>query len=1490
MSMATKRTVEETYVMLSQHEHILKRPDTYIGSVNKQTSQEWVFDTQTNKIIKKTVQTTPGFMKIVDEAITNAIDHSNRDPTVKTIKVDISQTTGEIVVTNDGTGIPVEIHSEHNIYIPEMVFGHLLTGSNYDDTIERTGAGRNGLGGKALNIFSKKFKIETVDSVNKKKFSQSYTDNMTVKSKPKVSDNTGKSYTKVSFTPDYQKFDMSSIDDDTYSVLARRVYECIATTNQNVSIYLNGEKLKGKGVGDYAKYFFDTAPIAHEIQGKWEYLVFQSQSCDQVSFVNGNNTVSGGKHVDCVLNQITSSVKTMIETKMKLQNVKVGTIKENIFLFLNCSIPNPKFNSQTKDILTTPIKDFGTTIKVSDAFIKKVFNSPISQEVIDVTTFKDRKKLDKDVSTTKKSKISVKNLDDATNAGTAKSQMCTLYLTEGLSASSFAISGLSVIGRANNGVYPLRGKVLNIREATQAQLLKNEEIIAIKKIIGLHASKKYDNSQDIASLRYGRIAILADADCISGDTPLLLKDDDGNILTETIERLTSDYIPVNGKEYGVSSLKIWTDFGWTDIKCVMRHKVSKVFYRVLTHTGLIDVSEDHPLLTDQGEEKHAIDCSIGDKLLHSFPTFYENKITIPNNLENMNVRDLWEYAKKCKIPKHQSYKKVKLVKILNDIRDFQPIDLKCTGSINKEEAYVMGLFWADGSSGVYNWKYKRRPRNRPREYTFNRVTYSWAISNNNIDFLTKAMNILTSMYSLEFKIIECKTVRKNKTYKLIINGGIKTKSIVEKYTSMFYYKNPHKYKNGNKYIPKEILNASTEIREMFLEGYYNGDGDGHCIKGKGLRFDVEGKISAQCLVILCKSLGYLVSINILENKPNVISLAITKGNQQFDRSTVKKIIRLGRIEKYVYDLETENHHFQAGVGEMIVHNCDGIHISSLIMNVFHFWWPELMKREGFITTLKTPIVKLSKGKQVVNIYSETEQTEFLKNNPGNWVAKYYKGLGTSTAAEAKQTFKDIKTNMEFFITDKNVDKSFELAFDKKKANDRKKWLERVPDTRANRNEKNQITYSDFINKELIQFSNYDNIRSIPHIMDGLKPSQRKVLYIAFKRNLVREMKVAQFGSAVAEETAYHHGEVSLSMTIVNMAQNYTGGNNINLLEPCGNFGFRNHNGKDAASPRYIFTHLTKQAQQLFSKDDQSILEYNTDDGKNIEPKFYVPSLPLILVNGTIGIGTGYSTNIPSFNPDDIIANIKLVLEGKGLNQLVPWYRGFKGTITRQGDTAFEMKGMMNKVNATTITITEIPITTSISDYKEFLETYEEFTTTNMSTENEPNFRLTFKRAEDMKKFDYKSLKLTTKINLTNMHLFDTNGAIKKYNDPNDIIREFVECKLIHNKKRKEHLIQASTKKLILLNNKKQFLEDIMENRIDIYRKSKATIEEILTTNTYPKIDGTYNYLTSLPISSFTAEHMKELTENVTETKRLLEIIKSTTPAKFLLIDLENLKG
>lgn len=287
-----------------------------------------------------------------------------------------------------------------------------------------------------------------------------------------------------------------------------------------------------------------------------------------------------------------------------------------------------------------------------------------------------------------------------------------------------------------------------------------------------------------------------------------------------------------------------------------------------------------------------------------------------------------------------------------------------------------------------------------------------------------------------------------------------------------------------------------------------------------------------------------------------------------------------------------------------------------------------------------------------------------------------------------------------------------LAFSKKHVDHRKEWLTNFMTEAKRRKEiglaekylyakdTKHVTFTDFVNLELVLFSNADNIRSIPSLVDGLKPGQRKVMFTCFKRNDKREVKVAQLAGSVAELSAYHHGEVSLCMTIVNLAQNFVGSNNINLLEPRGQFGTRIAGGKDSASPRYIFTKMSPLTRMIFNPLDDPLLKHEFDDNVKIEPVWYIPLIPMVLVNGADGIGTGWMTKIPNYNPRELIRNIRKMLDEEEPTQMIPWYKNFKGSIESCGEQRYVVNGELSIISYNKLEITELPVATWTQNYKE----------------------------------------------------------------------------------------------------------------------------------------------------------------------------------------------
>ncbi len=1104
----SKDNISKKYQKLTQREHVLVRPGMYIGSIKEDEYENWIFDDESKSIIKKNIRYVPGLYKIFDEILVNALDHITRlkedkskdiNP-VKDIQIIINKEENSIAVYNSGDGIDIINHEEHNIYIPEMIFGNLLTSTNYDDESERIIGGLNGLGSKACNIFSTKFILETVDAKRKLHYYQEFSNNMSEKTEPIIKKYTKYPFTKITFIPDFQKFGMKSLNNDIISLFNKRTYDISGLTPESIKVSLNDTKLNIKNFEKYSElYLYDRKKIYEKVNNRWEIVVsYSDNGFECISFVNGIFTNKGGKHVEHILTNLIKKLTETLTKKYKDITFKPQHIKDNLFLFVNSTIVNPTFDSQTKDCLTTPVKLFGSKCELSKQLITRIMNSELAEKIYESATESTNKKLSK-TDGKKQSKLKgIPNLEDAIWAGTTKSNECTLILTEGLSAASMAIAGLSVVGREKFGVFPLKGKVMNTLDTSEQKIADNTEITALKKIIGLESKKTY---KDLKSLRYGKIMILAD------------QDDDGK------------------------------------------------------------------------------------------------------------------------------------------------------------------------------------------------------------------------------------------------------------------------------------------------------------------------------------------------------------------------------------------------------------HIAGLIMNLFNSLWPSLIKHNGFLTTMLTPIIKVKNKKNTIEFYNNQDYYEWKNNsNQKGWDIKYYKGLGTSTSNEAKDYFKEMKL-ITYIWDEEKSSESLDMAFNKKRADDRKQWLYNYDKSNTLDYTQNTVNYTDFINKDLIHFSNYNLERSIPSICDGLKLSTRKILYCCFKRKLTKEVRVAQLSGYCSEHSNYHHGEVSLQEAIIGMAQNFVGSNNINLLQPIGQFGTRIHSsGSDHASARYIHTALTPITQIIFNSADNNILNYLDEDGYQIQPEYYMPIIPMILINGVTGIGTGFSSSIPCYNPEDIIKILKQMLN-KGtsdidIEEIKPWYQGFTGRIEKVKSTMYSF-GNYKLITSNKIEITELPIGTWTQDYKEFLEKYMEKNPKILRdyeshyTESNVRFILDFYPGEiannNLLKLDKtsglikieKEFKLASSRNLStsNMHVYSAKGNIIKCDSAIEIIKLFYDLRIHFYDKRKYSLINELEDEILYLDSRIKFILDIINEKLHISNQKKSDIENYLKLHKFALMDDKYDYLIRMPIYNLTYEKKEELLKELNEKNDILTKIKNTTSEEMWEADL-----
>ena len=695
--------------------------------------------------------------------------------------------------------------------------------------------------------------------------------------------------------------------------------------------------------------------------------------------------------------------------------------------------------------------------------------------------------------------------------------------------------------------------------------------------------------------------------------------------------------------------------------------------------------------------------------------------------------------------------------------------------------------------------------------------------------------------------------------------------------------------------------------------------------------------SNECILILCEGdsakSGIISGLsredrNIIGVYPmkgkmfNIRGENVTKIAENKEITEIKQI--LGLEHGKIYSANDVNTKLRYGkLLFMTDQDLDGSHIKGLGINMIDSEWSSLIQIPNFIGYMNTPILKATKGKETLEFYNNGEYLNWRENlaqDSKKWSIKYYKGLGTSTSKEFKEYF--LKKKIVNFKSTETSRTTIDMVFNKKRADDRKNWLSHYDRNLYLNTSNPEVTYEEFINNDMIHFSKYDNDRSIPNICDGLKISLRKILYAGFKKNLTSEMKVAQFSGYVSEHSCYHHGEASLNGAIIGLAQNYVGSNNINLFMPCGQFGTRLMGaGRDAASERYIYTYLNPITRKLFPELDDNILKYNEDDGVIVEPIYYAPIIPMVLVNGAKGIGTGFSTDIMCYNPIQIIDYLVGKLNNTNMKTLViqPYYQGFKGTIYPCDEQCnkYVIKGCYEILGNDKIRVTELPIGTWTQDYKEFLEQRLNNNSGSVKTGNtnkeelikdfkdnstdlNVEFEITFYPGQMSKllleKHDYniegieKYLKLYSIQSTTNMHLFNEKEQLRKYQTVYEIIDAYYAIRYDYYAQRKDYIILKLNAELKTLSAKARFIQYNLDTTIDLRKKSKDEIFTILTNFKFDLGEnGDFNYLIKMPMDSVSKENVEKLMKEHEQKKAELETIKAQTLEEMWLKELEELK-
>ena len=707
------------------------------------------------------------------------------------------------------------------------------------------------------------------------------------------------------------------------------------------------------------------------------------------------------------------------------------------------------------------------------------------------------------------------------------------------------------------------------------------------------------------------------------------------------------------------------------------------------------------------------------------------------------------------------------------------------------------------------------------------------------------------------------------------------------------------------------------------------------IEGMDHANNAGGKLGYQCSLILCEGLSaktYAVAgiqKGVYEKKGRdwygILPLrgkCLNVRNTAFATIAKNKVITdliqaLGL--RYDLDYKEDKNYKTLSYGKVMLltdSDVDGAHISGLVMNFFHALFPTLLEREEpYVVSMATPIVRVfNKGGDIL-FYDENRFRKFQNEQTKSFKSKYYKGLGSTKPEDVPDTF---GMKMIEYKIDINTNKNMNKVFHKKFADTRKEWLENYnPESNFSLDDQGELVdmnISHFLNNEVIKFSHNDCKRSIPSLFDGLKESQRKVLFAVKKRGLTsnkQTLKVAQLGGYVAEHTNYHHGEQNLFDTIIKMAHDFVGSNNIPLLERDGMFGTRLSLGKDSASPRYIFTRMESITPYIFREEDDVLLEYVVDDGDQVEPKFYIPIIPMILVNGCEGIGTGWSSSVPGYNPLDIIECIKVWLDNDGevifkdpddgtslsmLPEIKPWYRGFTGEI-EECQNKYISYGTIEK-NKDKIRVTELPIGMSTDKFKNKCEDWlveKQIKSCKFySTPDKVDFLIT--ESDDGFSCNINNMGLHSYLHTTNMVMFNEKEQLRKY-DVDDIINSFCIVRYSYYAKRKKYIINSLEKDLKYIGNKARFIKEIIDKKLNIMNIDEDIVIKELEKRGYDKEnkkdteeEGGYNYLLSMHVRTFTANKIKQLNNDIENIKDKLGNIKSTTEKQMWLNDLKEFEN
>jgi DNA gyrase/topoisomerase IV subunit B len=1452
----TTKSDAEKYDKKTPREHVLLRPDTYIGDIEATTEDMWIYNSEQNRMIKKNITYTPGFLKVFDEVLVNARDASVNDPTCDTIKVEYNIEEGYISVWNNGdVGIPVELHPIHKTLVPTMIFGELLTSSNYNDEEERTTGGKNGLGAKLASIFATRFIVDVDDAKRGKRFKQEWSENMLNVHDAQVTKLPAKtkSSVKITFYPDFRRFGIANLNNDHKELFNRRTIDIAGTSNNKLKVYFNEEKIEINNFKSYIELYYSNNEVElyyDNLNERWTVGVIYMPDLggEVVSFVNSINTYRGGSHCSHVIDTI---IKTLItdHIKKKDKEIKITPtlLKENLVFFINSIIVNPAFSSQTKDTLTSKIDKFGSKYEATPAFIKKLAKCGIVEQVIELARFKENAGLKK-TDGKKQVKISgIPKLEDANKAGTKESAKCTLILTEGDSAKATAMAGLGVIGRDYWGVFPLKGKLLNVREASTAQLLANDEIKHLKMIIGLKQGEDYTTDEKFNTLRYGHILMLTDQDM------------DGSHIKGLIINMLHTLWPSLVKRTNfVQSLN-------TPIVKAIKGKNIITFYNLTDYENWKELSESNGfkvkyykgLGTSTSQEAKEYFVDIDTKLISYF---CKNKNKIYEIQEEKPSADTDSDSVNDSNSDNDNESKQTYFDDDDAIRLAFAKD-----RADDRKKWLMGY----NKNKILNYEQKLIPY-----YDF--IHYD-LIHFSNEDIVRSIPSVIDGLKPSQRKIL----------YGAFLRGLDRDEVKVAQLAG--FVSDRAAYHHGETSLTGAIIGMAQDFVGSNNINFLMPNGQFGCLAPNTPILMWNGTIkTANNIKIGDKLVGDDgTERNVLNTTSGIDDMyeIITELNNNYTVNSQHIITLKYKNNNVIKHNETNNTYY--------LNYYDGENIQTINSeyNIIKNKQKEISTKYNISDTIDIKIINY------IKLSADIKNDLLMISNDNNikWEKQHV-------------DFEPYNYGISLCNDNKNIPIKYILNDE----NTRLELLAGIIDTKGTINNNEYIEISDL---EMINDINYlcNSLGLHTLINNNNLKITGKHLYKIPTRKYTNEIKMIEY-----KDTNY----MKFKINFISKSE-FNGwsldGNERFLL---GNFivthNSRLKGGSDAASPRYIWTKLEELTSLIFNPADTPILNQQDDDGMPIEPEYYAPIIPMILVNGAQGIGTGFSTKIPPYNPQQIIKNLRNIMKNKRFEDMEPWWQGFEGIVSKIDDFNYEIYGTWS-INNNKLIITELPVGEWTSNYKEYLEKLLDdvpirgklekpkkqpkkenpfLSYKDNNTDTRINFELTFEDGYlDTARDIDKTYHLYKKYSITNMHLYGPEGHIKRYDSVEEIMRDYYKVRLALYQKRKEYLMNILNFQLNIISYKVKFILMVIEKKLEINNKRKQEVEERLENNNFPRfgksIDDpklSYDYLLTMPIYNLTQEKIEELIQQKQEKETEYNNLDSQTPTDIWIQELDILEN